>query len=432
MLESETAATNMATSTSRALLAAACAAALVGCSSTVTGVALTESPSADHADVALMDTGNYRTTAGPPIGKAGKNAIAGPALEAMRMAPYVTGPWVVDSALNKPEAVPTRPLPDAKSLTLVLGDPFHRVDGGPLPDIAAAHGFIAGFSTARSSQPPDPPQAMINAVLRFPDADAAAAAAAELVAKNPQRGTAPAEPIPVPSHPESTASTYTDAAGSSVVQSFTAHGPFVLYQFVRISREPHHAALMAASALDVQEPAIDRFEPTDPAKLADLPIDPSGYLEARTLAAPDRKYAVLNTGVYAPRGALHFERDPIESARLFETAGVEWVSQLLVEVYQTHNAAGAARIVDRFAGDLSALPGVEPSAPVAGLPVASCFEQPVGWEPITNLAERGYKTSKWHFACVARADRYAYIAYSDTETDVKQQVSAQYRILAGK
>jgi hypothetical protein len=36
------------------------------------------------------------------------------------------------------------------------------------------------------------------------------------------------------------------------------------------------------------------------------------------------------------------------------------------------------------------------------------------------------------FKCVAHADRYTFIAYSDKEKDVKQQTAAQYRILAGK
>jgi predicted metalloprotease len=34
--------------------------------------------------------------------------------------------------------------------------------------------------------------------------------------------------------------------------------------------------------------------------------------------------------------------------------------------------------------------------------------------------------------CVARADRYSFTAFSDNEADVKQQIAAQYRILAGK
>ena len=38
----------------------------------------------------------------------------------------------------------------------------------------------------------------------------------------------------------------------------------------------------------------------------------------------------------------------------------------------------------------------------------------------------------WHFKCIAQAGRYALTAFSDQEQDVKQQISAQYRILAGE
>jgi hypothetical protein len=38
----------------------------------------------------------------------------------------------------------------------------------------------------------------------------------------------------------------------------------------------------------------------------------------------------------------------------------------------------------------------------------------------------------WPFKCIARVDRYVFTAFSDNEKDVKQQMAAQYRILAGK
>jgi hypothetical protein len=38
----------------------------------------------------------------------------------------------------------------------------------------------------------------------------------------------------------------------------------------------------------------------------------------------------------------------------------------------------------------------------------------------------------WPFKCVACADRYVFTAFGDNQTDVKQQIAAGYRILAGK
>jgi hypothetical protein len=198
-----------------------------------------------------------------------------------------------------------------------------------------------------------------------------------------------------------------------------------------VYRELHHAVILAENVLGPQKQAIDQFTPTDLDKLPELPIDQSGYLGARAMRGP-ANIGYNNAGVYQPEGELHFEIDPLTAERLFKTTGVEWVAQYRDEVFQTHNAAGAAHFVDRYAALLQASPDVRPTTPVAGLPAARCFERPVGWESITKESEIGHKTEAWHFACVARAERYAYVTYSDDETDIKQQVSAQYRILAGK
>jgi hypothetical protein len=37
----------------------------------------------------------------------------------------------------------------------------------------------------------------------------------------------------------------------------------------------------------------------------------------------------------------------------------------------------------------------------------------------------------WADECVARADRYAYTAFSADPTDVKPQIAAQHRMLSG-
>jgi hypothetical protein len=408
-----------------------CAVLLAGCGATVAGVAVTESPDADGADVRLMDTGNYPTRAGHPIDNGGDDPFASAFKESQRMAGYVVDPSEADSALIHLEPRPTRVVPDKGNLFDVVGDPIREIEPGPLPDIAVAHGLVAGFSSARSSQAPDPPQTVINAVLRFPDNAAATAAATEMAANNPQLGISPAQPEPFASVPQAVASSYTSSDGSSVVTSFTAHGPYLLYQFVRVYREVHHAVILTENILQPQERSIDLFVPTDLAKLRDLPLDPSGHLGGRALPGPPN-IAYINAGVYSGDGTLHFEENPIDGAKLFNNVGVDWVAQLRDEVFETRNAAGAAHFVDHYARTFAALPGVRPTTPVPGLPTAHCFERPAGWEPIAKAAEGGYKTQQWHYGCVARADRYAYVTYSDQETDIKQQVSAQYRMLAGK
>lgn len=199
------------------VLAGLSAVPLVGCAATVDGGAvLAADPS---PTVAALDTGNYPTTAGHPFGAAGKN---GDSFEGRRMAEYVTGPWQARATLLQLDPLDTIPL-DAETLSNVFGD--------PLPAVAVAHGFLAGFSSARTTQGTDRDHALLNAVLRFPDIESAAAAAAEMAAHNAvPAGDPPGEPVTIDRHPGAAATAYRNLDGSIKVDSFTAHGPFVLFQ----------------------------------------------------------------------------------------------------------------------------------------------------------------------------------------------------------
>jgi hypothetical protein len=412
-----------------ATVATACVWLLAGCTSTVAGVAVHAPAPADSdgAAVALLDTGSYPTTPNHPFGTAGSVSIGG-FFEGQRIAEYVVGPWQVEETLRQLSPEVTSVMNDA---ALALG--FFN---DSLPDIAKAHGLIAGFSSERSAEGPGPQRGLWNVVLRFPDPNAAAAASREMAATNPLAGGAPVRPVTIPSKPEAAASAYDVGGGAVIVQSFTAHGPYVLYQSAEANANIRDtsfaerlAGVLVSNALGKQEVTIDRFVPTDPAKLVDLPKDPTGRLLARTLWAPDL-HAPASSGVWQPIAALHFEDDPIKSAALFATSGVETVSQMLTKVYQTHNAQGAARVVERFAADTRTVRDVKPTTGVPGLPAATCFVRSTGWAPSTDPPT--LRQFAWHFKCIARADRYAFIAYSDNEEDVKQQTAAQFRILAGK
>uniref|UniRef100_UPI00403840E0 DUF7373 family lipoprotein n=1 Tax=Mycobacterium sp. Marseille-P9652 TaxID=2654950 RepID=UPI00403840E0 len=266
----------------------------------------------------------------------------------------------------------------------------------------------------------------------------AAAAAGEMAAKServssvPRAGDSPRRPVPILDHPEATAWAYNRADGAVAVQSFAAHGPYVFYQLAAANRDydnEFEARQLVSGALGDQGRAIDRFLPTDPAKLADLPVDPSGQLLARVLWAPDGKVP-RGAGTWRPHAALHFEDDPIESDALFTSAGVEWVGQLLARVYQSKNADGAARVAGKLADQTRSRPDVQPATGVRGLPDARCFTRTVGWAAPVDPPT--LQQANWHFKCVAHVDRYAFATYSGDQTDAKQQLAAQWRILAGK
>lgn len=418
----------------RRLTVLASALLLTACTSTMGGAAVKapESADSDGAIVALLDTGNYPTTAGPPVGTAG-SLLAGEVLEAHRIAEDVAGPWQVDEKLIRWEPTTVRPLADDRSLSLLLGDPLNFVLDEQLPGIAVAHGFIAGFSSGRTAKGSDPAKALINAVLRFPDPAAAAAAATEMAAKDLGSGATPRRPLAIHGHPEATASVFDNADGA-VVRSFAAHGPYVLYQFAEAADTDSSAAedssmSLTEVALNVQERLIDQFVPTDPAKLTELPRDPTGQLRARVLPSPGNIGGGAAVGAWGPAAWWHYEHDPIKSAAIFRVAGLQAVALELTTVYQTHNSAGAAQVADEIAAETGATADIKAIAGVRGLPSAKCFARPMGWKPITNGS---LGREAWHFKCVSRADKYAFVAYSDDEKDVKQQTAAQYRILAGK
>ena len=404
------------------LLAAALVMGLAGCTSTVEGVARKDphATNSDDADLALLDTGAYPVTAGHPFGTAGDG---GGHFEGQRMAEYVLGPWQEDAMLRQLEPLPTLALNSALL-------PGSETLPDPLPQVAITHGFISGFSSTRKSPNANPFRALQNMVMRFPDPPSAAAAAQEMAATpaGEQR-----RPVTILDHPEANAAAYARDDGGVAVRSFTAHGPYVFVQLAIANHDydnEHSAGLMVGATLTQQARLIDQFAPTDPAKLADLPKDPSGWLLARVLWAPDGK-APRSEGVWPPRAALHFETDPVESDALFNAAGVEWMGQRLTRVYQTKSPDGAARVVAKFAEQTRALPGVSPTGTgVPGLPSAKCFVRSSGWA--SPLDAPTIQQSQWHFMCIAQADRFAFVAFSQQQADAMQQTSAQWRILAGK
>lgn len=271
-----------------------------------------------------------------------------------------------------------------------------------------------------------------NVVLRFPDPAAATAPAAEMAAKHPGAPDAPpGRPAERIADPSVIAKVYDLPDGAQQVQSVAAHGPYVLYQQALTAAEMLgiEAELLVKGTLDPQRKRIDQFAPTEVAKLPDLPLDPTGQLMARTLWSPDND-APFIIGAWKPRAWLHFEVDPVESAALFDAAAVDAVSQRLTTVYEAGNAEGATRIVDKFAAQLSPSATIKSTGGVPGLPTAKCFARVKGGLPATAAAS--WRRIGWTHKCVARADRYAYTAFSTEEAAVKQQIAAQYRILAGQ
>ncbi len=135
---------------------------------------------------------------------------------------------------------------------------------------ADAHHYVTGFTTERAGGAGGaPPQLLANAVLRFPTPQDAADAAADMSAAPDSalmRQSAPATTIPIPRYPATLAWLYR-INGAFVITAYTAHGPYVLYQYAGSKVSADQAANLVANTLDVQGPLIDAF--THPGRSAD-------------------------------------------------------------------------------------------------------------------------------------------------------------------
>jgi hypothetical protein len=376
---------------------------VAGCATVVNGAAKRD-PGFTPGDTlsALLNPGNYPTKPRPPLGAGGPNDAT---LEGRRMADYVVGPWDVDPALTLIgyDATMVWDSPAALGITLAA----------PAPDIAGKHGFLVGFGSARAAKgPPGQLKALTNAVLRFAGPADAAAAAQELGA--PTAGRAP---FPVPGHPDAVAVSTKLPDGTATIESYTPHGMYVLYDYAR-SQDGNldTAGALAAKAIDLQGPRIDQFTPTDPAKFADLPIDPSGLL-ARTLPLGKKDQGGIGSGEWGPYAALHFTVDPVTSAKVFAAGALVGKTYSKSMIFESKDAASGKQLFAQMVADPA--PTEQPAAGVPGMPSAKCVK--IGDDP-----------TQPQFTCTMVVDRYVAVVASGQLIDAQQQAAAQYLILTAK
>jgi hypothetical protein len=357
-----------------------------------------------------LDAGGYPTTPSAPLGLAGTQQ-AGARTEAQRLAAFVVGPWEVDPTLTESFT---------NSADVVDGPDALRSELPPeLAEVGVRHNVIDGFSSGRRG----PGKELRITVLRFADPQAAGAAVSDFAeaAANSVQPDGPVTSAAVPGYPETPAVTYpfVDGSGrkSTLVRSFTAHGPYMIMQLAGAAGGAEDAAALTAAALDRQAPLLDRFVLTPPALLPAQPLDPTGLL-ARLLPVPPADATPDMPGVYDARATLHFEDNPIVSAGRFADAGVtNWVNGL-VSFYEARDAQAAQQISDHRM-DYFAEYGT-PAEPVAGVPGSRCLTL-----DMPELPEvRSF--------CSAVAERYALDTYGESLSESQQQVAAQYAMLTSR
>jgi len=352
---------------------------------------------------AQLKPGAYPTKAHEPFGTAGAPA-AGARVEAQQLAGYVVGPWQVDGTLTEPYL----------STYFVIDEPGVLAQFGPesIASAAGRHNFIDGFASARESASKS---VLINGVLRFASPADASAAAGEMNAAALQLKIRGAEPktVAVPDHPDALASTYDiDSRGTKLTtaRSFTARGPYVLIQLAQATTGPDPALALIAKAIGAQAAALEPFKPA--AELASVPVDPTGLLALTLLTDSPRN---SQNAVYSGTGALHFQSNPVSSAKVFQDNGVTGFARGKTSVYQAKDPSSAVNVANTFGKEVS-VDGTETADPVPALTLSRCIL-------LANPKQ---------FYCVAPAGDYTIEARGAELKDVHEQVAAQYILLTAK
>ena len=385
----------------RRAAAAVAVSVLAGCTTSVAGVPVpaVEGMSATGANGTSLDTGAYQTFPGPPAGKAGSESY-GRLLEGHRMATYVVLPSDVDPTLTI--AIPQN--------TFTATTPEGLPDALDADD---AKDFVVGFSTARSSSGHD---VLINMVLRFANSDTAADAAGDIAADYAHS----AGGVAIPGH-ERTQAFASKTDGGTELRAVTAHLEYVLFQYVQ-SHDGDRATALAAKTLDLQEPLIDRFVPSNVSQFVDLPADTTGLL-SRTLREDPRYSPFPGAWVLTPRAAMHFQENTATAGAVFADAGIRAVSIGKATVYEAADPRGAQRLANSLiAAGLDR--GYRPAAAIPGLPAARCLDGGSDSDYVDD--------SPRQFYCVGSADRYAFEVYSAQEGDAHQETAAQYLMLVAR
>jgi hypothetical protein len=389
---------------------------MTACSTETDGTSVAASSSATEApvDLALLDPGNYPTEPAAPYGTATTENILD--VEGQRLAEFVTLPFEVDPELTE-VSMPTMVIRSAKNLDVVLSP---GVGTGPANG-KMLYGYVSTASTpVANSKEVD--RALVQMVLRYSDPAAAAAGAAEMhnaLINNPDPALKEA-PEKVGTLPNTLISS-SGTADEVSLNAFTAHGDYVIYTWASApTAEKDWTSTSVATALDLQEPLVDKFPATptkeqNGGKSAMPEIDQNDIL-IYAVPEEDADAGLGNDmAVYGPRGMAHRSTNPALTYDTLTDAGAMHNAQYKTIVYRAATPEDAQEISDVFIEDLIKSDGYAPAPSPPGLPAATCVTKD------TTDGTQDY--------CYVTNGRYVGEASAlDDRTDLDQLISAQYLI----
>ncbi|MGW5439160.1 DUF7373 family lipoprotein [Nocardia asteroides] len=316
-----------------------------------------------------------------------------------------------------------------RGTTRVFADGTDMSKDDGLPEMFKAavddNNFIAGVTASRTNGSVRDTRGMHLSVLHFATAQDSKNAAAAMYRLS-TTGERARQPVAISGYPEANGS----SGDGSAVSSFQAHGPFVVV--VSMSQETPDSAGLASKikkTLDLQLPALDKYRVIAPDDLLDLPLDPDGIMRRATGKSPSgdpygMSYHEEDFGTFQPSGILHFERNPAETRKAFEEAGVDLIGRRYSTVYRTRDVESAFKLqtvlAKRGKSDTEL-------APPPGIADAQCVRLE------ESDPNRGYNG-----ICVLVYDRYVAVVMSlatvsraslQVDPILQERTAAQYAIL---
>lgn len=326
-------------------------------------------------------------------------------LEAHRIAGYLVVPTLVDPSYTDSASISTLAYKGPSAMSTLFGS-------SAMPTVAKNAGMITGFSSARHDADNN---GVVVAAFEFGSAAKATAAAPALTAaaadKEHDKGRAA-----VPGFAAATGWYGAFDPKTPYFHAFLAQGAMVLYVYIsgpKLTATTQQAAL-AARMFAAETAGLSHFVPTAPDKLMQLPVDPQG-MRARTLPHTGDN-ATVNDGLFSADGQLHFDTEPVKTKAIFESAGVDMVSDGRAAVYRARDENGATLVqADFIASTQNSDKAMQPYELTSGAKNTKCLQQALDSS----------------YYCVGTVGRYAFELGADNEADLEAAVTAQAALLAG-
>lgn len=378
-------------------------------------------------DISSLDTGDYPTTLRDDV----PAETDSPASAVQRLADYVALPYEIDPSYDRTGDQPLTTMTDVEKDNSF--DEQHP--------IKLDHGWdyglnTSGYTTASGDLYND---SVFYEISHYRDADSAAQAAKALGESEINRAPVKTDgteslltqtPAEVPGHPEAVGLWQESKTGSPKFISYSAHGEFVIRNFVTTPepRSPKGPA-SAAKTIEVQNPLLDAFaeEENERASAAsgtgpegDEDVAPARLTLPPGSKEPGELAGRPETGEFGPRGyTLTQMLDQRRVYTALDNAGVERVGYSGSDVLRASDADKTSALVDELAA-IDTEDGWSEARSPEGFDDTTCLL-------ISSGVGRDDK-------CFVTYGRYVGIVTSSgsgsgSGKDLRQAVSAQYVLL---